>query len=498
MKKYSNTVDWICGATNSLIDHCGIEKLGLPTVVSSIPQTIEKNNKKIILVQQFFINKDTIRQKEIVETLLFNVNNQYIDEIHLINERVYTEEELGTNSKKIKQIVDSGKRLTYSDVMKYSMEHLHNSIVVLSNSDIYFDNSIGQCRCFDLTESMICLSRYKLRGKNLANATVEIYNGWSQDTWIWLSETLFDEKELKQCNFNLGKPGCDNRIAFLAAEMGLSVYNIPNIIKSYHHHVSDIRNYNHNDRINPQRYLALLAPISSPSTITTFLPGNDIALISRHCSKGATPTIVNAKSEDMILLRRGSLSLSDPTLSLNIGDIKRFIIECNFILVDIPYRLYYHNILDTCSQFTANTQWLRAKNKILDYRCFDWCISKRKNFILQSNKTVIIASNRGKFLQNRIDSGNCNFTNSVKIINTDETDVNGSLSKIIASYTKDQIVLLDTGVDLIFGTLLFRQHVPSISMGLSLNSYFNILDKNHSSLLPDAYEIEANDTWLTI
>ena len=35
-------------------------------------------------------------------------------------------------------------------------------------------------------------------------------------------------------------------------------------------------------------------------------------------------------------------------------------------------------------------------------------------------------------------------------------------------------------------------------MGLSLNSYFNIVDKNHLSMLPDAYEIEANDTWITV
>ena len=222
-----------------------------------------------------------------------NAHNKNIDEIHLLNERIYTYEEIGSNSTKIKQVVDSGKRLTFSDVMKYSMDNLNNSIVVLSNSDIFFDKSINKCRCMDLTESMICLSRYKLRGKNLENASVEIFNGCTQDTWIWLSETLFTDNELKKCNFNLGKPGCDNRIAFLASEMGLSVYNIPNIIKSYHHHATEIRNYTRNDRVQPTRYLALLPPINSPCSITTFVPANDIEYISRCFSK---KTILNFKN----------------------------------------------------------------------------------------------------------------------------------------------------------------------------------------------------------
>ena len=498
MDKFSKTVNWICGFNNNLIDRNGIEKLQLPTIISGIPKITDQNRKKIILIQQFFIHKDKKRQKELVETLIMNVHNKNIDEIHLLNERIYTYEELGSNSTKIKQVVDSGKRLTFSDVMKYSMDNLNNSIVVLSNSDIFFDKSINKCRCMDLTESMICLSRYKLRGKNLENASVEIFNGWSQDTWIWLSETLFTDKELKKCNFNLGKPGCDNRIAFLASEMGLSVYNIPNIIKSYHHHATEIRNYTRNDRVEPPRYLALLPPINSPCSITTFLPANDIEYISRCFSKKTTLSIVNAKSEDMILLRRGFLSLNDTTLSVSVNDIKRFIIDCNFILIDIPYRLYYHNMVNICNEFTVNTKWLEAKHKMLDYRCFDWCISKRKNFIVKSNKTVIIASNREKLLQSRIDSGNCNFTNNVVIINTDVRDVNASLSKIKSIHNKDSILLLDTGADLIFGTLLYKANIPSISMGLSLNSYFNIVDKNHISMLPDAYEIEANDTWITI
>lgn len=499
MYNQSKTLQWICGFNNSLVDRNGIEKLQLPTIVSGLPQTIDNNGKKIVLIQQFFIHGDKARHKEILETLTMNVHNDCIDEIHLLNERFYTEEELGTNSKKIKQVVDSGKRLTYKDVMKYSMDYLDNSIVVLSNSDIFFDKTIGNCKQMDLTESMICLSRYKLNGRNLKNALVEPFNGWSQDTWIWLSDSLFNDKELDKCDFNLGKPGCDNRIALLAADMGLSVYNIPNIIRSYHHHATEIRNYTRTDRVNPPMYLSLLPPIIAPPTLTTFLPANDAEHLSKHFKKFGTPTIINAKSEDMILLRRGFLSLNDRDLTINVDHVKRFVVESNFILIDIPYRLFYHpSQKNTCVEFTANTQWLNPRKNGLDYRCLDWCISKRKNFILQSDKSVIIASKRGDLLRSRINSGNCNFNTTPEIIDTSVRDVSGSLSSIVSKYNKDKIILLDTGADLIFGTLLFKLKVPSISMGLCLNSYFNILERNHATMMPDAYEIEANNTWMIV
>ena len=495
--RLTNTLNWICGFSNTLINKHAVEQLRLPTIVSDMPNTIETSDRKIILVQQFFIHKDSKRQKEILETLTMNIHNESIDEIHLINERFYSEEELGSKSKKIKQVVDSGTRLTYKDVMKYSMDYLDNAIVVLANSDIFFDRSISQCKTMDLTNAMICLSRYKLNGRHLKNAQPEIFNGWSQDTWIWSSNTLFNDKELEKCNFNLGKPGCDNRMAFLSSEMGLSVYNIPNVIKSYHHHKSEVRNYSHNDRIDPPRYLALLPPIIRRPSITTFLPANDAQYLLTYFNNYGCPTIINAKSDDMVLLRRGFLSLNDSNLNITVDDVKYFVVHCSFILIDIPYRLTYHpRQTNMCAEFTANTQWLNPRDKGMDYRCLDWCISKRKNFILQSGKSVIVATKRGNLLRDRVNSRNCNFDTSVEIIDTDVRDVKGSIARIVSKYTKDKIVLLDTGADLIFGAFLFKSKVPTISLGLSLNSYFNILERNHASMLPDAYEIEANNTWL--
>ena len=61
------------------------------------------NNQKIHLFQQFFIHSDEKRQEEIKFCLKKNVENNLIDKIYLLNERIYKEEELGISSNKIIQ-----------------------------------------------------------------------------------------------------------------------------------------------------------------------------------------------------------------------------------------------------------------------------------------------------------------------------------------------------------------------------------------------------------
>jgi hypothetical protein len=46
----------------------------------------------INLFQQFYINKIDERQNEIRKTLLYNCNNNLINNIYLLNERIYTDD----------------------------------------------------------------------------------------------------------------------------------------------------------------------------------------------------------------------------------------------------------------------------------------------------------------------------------------------------------------------------------------------------------------------
>ena len=69
---------------------------------------------------------------------------------------------------------------------------------------------------------------------------------------------------------------------------------------------------------------------------------------------------------------------------------------------------------------------------------------------------------------------------------------------IVNRYTADKIVILDTGADLIFGTLLAKCNIPSIAIGAALNSYFNILDRAHANKLLDAYAVESDQNWMIV
>ena len=63
---------------------------------------LKENNEKITIIQQFFIPPNKERYKELKQTLQLNLKNPNIDKIYLLNEKIYSNNELGlTNENKI-------------------------------------------------------------------------------------------------------------------------------------------------------------------------------------------------------------------------------------------------------------------------------------------------------------------------------------------------------------------------------------------------------------
>ena len=60
-----------------------------------------ENYDNINIFMQFFIHPNQNRHKEIRTCLIKNVLNKSISKIYLLNERIYTKEELGIDSNKI-------------------------------------------------------------------------------------------------------------------------------------------------------------------------------------------------------------------------------------------------------------------------------------------------------------------------------------------------------------------------------------------------------------
>ena len=164
---------------------------------------------KIILITQFFIHPNKKRREEFEYAFQQNVNNPKIDKILLLNERIYTPEELGTNSTKIEQI-NHQKRLTFQDAFQAMKNHGGNNYYILANFDIYFLIKLSNLRKIkeklDKRKYMIALVRNEFKkGQRLKDCKTTGVN-WAQDTWIIHSKNLstLTPNRLKDLDFRMG------------------------------------------------------------------------------------------------------------------------------------------------------------------------------------------------------------------------------------------------------------------------------------------------------
>lgn len=207
----------------------------------------------IILITQFFISSSEERNNELRSCLHVNYSNPNINRIILLNERIYTDEELGffdistqgNHQSKIEQIVVN-KRLDYEIVFDYVDKLKLDGYIILANLDIFFDKNIDVLRRTGLAveKGMFSLLRYDYDANHPVKNALLCEN-WhsSQDTWIWHSKFNPKNDERKLFDFQLGIPGCDNSFLYLLNFLGYKTYNLPLLIKTYHYHTSGKRTY---------------------------------------------------------------------------------------------------------------------------------------------------------------------------------------------------------------------------------------------------------------
>jgi len=220
------------------------------SLVNSIP-----NKEEIHFIGQFFIHKNQQRQSEISKCLNYICNNPYITTVHLLNERIYTNEELTTSSSKIVQ-TNINRRLLYSDVFDYVEKEELTGYIVFSNSDIFFDETIKNLHISNLgyEKSFYTLLRFEYDPQyHVKKSMLFGPRSDSQDTWIFHSKFNVSKKDRCIFDFNFGKPGCDNKFVYNLQILGYEVYNEPYKIRTYHYHLTEIRDYTSSDVILPPR-----------------------------------------------------------------------------------------------------------------------------------------------------------------------------------------------------------------------------------------------------
>jgi hypothetical protein len=207
----------------------------------------------VSLIYQFFIHPDVERQNEIKHCLDKNQANPFITDIYLLNERLYTLEELGlTTAMKITQIV-IGHRLQYNDIFKYAQQENIQGWLIACNADIFFDTTLQNLIMFRTDERlMFSQLRWEYNGRDITSAKMFGPRADSQDAWMWHSNnTPHLSNYEKLFRFQLGQAGCDNHLAHLFQTLGFTQLNTPTYIRALHYHTTQIRNYTQADAIQP-------------------------------------------------------------------------------------------------------------------------------------------------------------------------------------------------------------------------------------------------------
>ena len=225
-----------------------------------IKRSIEPYKDKVHLISQFYIDSCGNRNIELQECLKRNTDNPFITSIHLLNERIYTEKELGVKSSKIKQ-VSLRKRSTFRDFNDYSK--ILKGYIVWSNADIYFDKTLENLFYSQLHENKTYLCQLRFENEEtlfydnnvlLIEKELQKSRQWktenippwlfgttfSSDVWIRHSNFLLDSKDL---DFYLGVNGCDNRFHYEARKGGFNIISQPYFVRAHHNHKTQKRNY---------------------------------------------------------------------------------------------------------------------------------------------------------------------------------------------------------------------------------------------------------------
>ena len=211
--------------------------------------------QEIYFIGQFYIDKHKIRQQEILYCLKQVVNNNNFKKIYLLNERIYTEKELGLSTDEMKRVIqiNMGHRLKFKDVFTEVKRLNLKGYIVFGNSDIFFDDSIRLVRetGLDQKKRACGLSRFEYsEGKKLEDCKLYKPSHCSADVWIYHTNYSPSEKIINETDFHFGKPGCDNIIGYIFKNNKYEFLNIPYTLKVYHFHTSNLRNYNEKDYVH--------------------------------------------------------------------------------------------------------------------------------------------------------------------------------------------------------------------------------------------------------
>jgi hypothetical protein len=215
------------------------------------------DSNKFILLTTLYNEKNKYRAQEFKTCLEKNLQNPSIDTIHVLYDIAKDDGHesdmlsyLKSQNIKISYITE---RASFGDFFKLANREYPHHRIIVSNADIFFNETLSLLEPCDLHDKFLALTRWDVTSNN---DLIEFYPlGYSQDVWIFQTPLRpFENDTIK-----MGILGCDPAIAYQAQHSGLIVSNPSLSIQCCHLHRSQIRNYARN--YFPYQHLGKLEPL---------------------------------------------------------------------------------------------------------------------------------------------------------------------------------------------------------------------------------------------
>lgn len=192
---------------------------------------------RTLLFTSYFDSGNPARDRELNTCLVNNLNSPHIDHVYVYSES----NNLPTHTKLTPQY---NGRPTYQNLIDWANDIADpTDVVVIANSDIYFDETLNWAHNVNMGSTLIALSRWDVA----PNGTKRLFAyEHSQDTWIFKGKI-----RIEGADYFMGLPGCDNKIAHDADHQGYRVVNTAKDIITYHLHNTNVRSYTQENRLDP-------------------------------------------------------------------------------------------------------------------------------------------------------------------------------------------------------------------------------------------------------
>lgn len=179
------------------------------------------------------------RNKEILNAIVSNLKLNYIDKIYLLCENQESLDFIKRHTNEKTILIPQNKRVTYYDVFQKSNENTNkDDINILLNNDIILKRFDKIFHFLNRNNVFLCISRHEKDGQLIHIPDI------SQDIWVWKGLN-----RIKNCDFPMGKLGCDTALAYMAKQSGYETINPCKQLIALHSHASNYRTYNIDERM---------------------------------------------------------------------------------------------------------------------------------------------------------------------------------------------------------------------------------------------------------